>query len=77
MRRCVRYHNWLNNRCTEKLLFKNKKKELEKLHEKYAVGDETEVHTELEKIMLIEAEEIIRNEYDDLNGSKEIGLLIH
>jgi tRNA G10 N-methylase Trm11 len=38
---------------------------------------EVEVPTELEKIMLIESEEIIRSRYDDLQGSKEIALLIN
>jgi len=33
---------------------------------------ETEVPTELEKIMRVEAEEIIRCHFDDLQGSKEI-----
>lgn len=38
---------------------------------------EVEVPTELEKIMLKEAEEIIRSRYDDLQGSKEMALLIN
>jgi hypothetical protein len=52
-------------------LFKNKPQELKALKDGYARG-ETDIPTELEKIMLVEAEEIIRNQYDDLHGSKEI-----
>jgi len=76
MRRCVRWYNSLNNSYTEKLLFKNKKKDIEALKHKLATGG-VNVPTELEKIMLIEAEDIIRSRYDDLEGSKEISRLIH
>lgn len=58
------------------MLFKNKKGELLDLKNGFARGN-TNVPTELEKIMLVEAEEIIRNQYDDLAGSKEIALLIN
>jgi len=65
MRRCVGCYNRLNNNYTEKILFKNKPKELKALKDNYAQGG-TEIPSELEKIMLIEAEEIIRAKYDDL-----------
>lgn len=53
------YNNW-NNKYTEKILFKNKKRDLEELKGRHSQGA-TDVPTELEKIMLVEAEEIIRS----------------
>ena len=71
MRRCARFYNWLNHTFTEKILFKNKQKELEALVMDHAAGG-MEIPTELEKIMRVEAEEIIEKEYDNLEGAKEL-----
>lgn len=57
-------------------MFKNKKKDLQELVKTHA-RSETEVPTELEKIMLVEAEEIIKNRYDDLEGARVMSALIN
>ena len=56
-------------------MFKNQKKELEELKQKLAEGS-INVPTELETLMTIEAQELIQNHYDNLEGSKKLANLI-
>jgi hypothetical protein len=72
----VRFYNWLNKTFTEQILFKNNKKELEDLKLKHAQG-EVYIPTELEKIMKIEAVEVIKQYYDNIEGGEELTLLLN
>lgn len=72
----VRFYNWLNKTFTEQILFKNNKKELEDLKIKHAQG-EVYIPTELEKIMKIEAVEVIKQYYDNIEGGEELTLLLN
>jgi hypothetical protein len=56
-------------------MFKNKEDQLKDLVRQHASG-EVYVPTELETIMLIEAEEIIRHKYDHLEGRQDLTLLL-
>ena len=59
----------------DRILFKNQRRELEELKQKLAEGS-VNVPTELETLMRIEAEEFIKNYYDNKEGSKELIKLI-
>lgn len=59
---------WLNNHFVEQIMFQNTRADLVKLVRKHAKGD-VAVPTELEKIMLEEAEELIRQKYDHKTGA--------
>jgi len=65
MRRCVRFYLWLNRSFTEIIMFKNQRKELERLLTNHTSGD-VRVPTELERIVEVEAHELIRNYYDNV-----------
>mmetsp|Transcript_21579 Transcript_21579/g.33227 ORF Transcript_21579/g.33227 Transcript_21579/m.33227 type:complete len:988 (-) Transcript_21579:2058-5021(-) len=75
MRKCVRFYNWLNLKYTEQIMFKNRKNELEELKQRHAEGD-VNIPTELERIMQVEAKELIKQHYDHLEGSQELAVLI-
>lgn len=59
LRASVRFYNWLNLTFTEQIMFKNNKEELEEIKARHASG-EVNIPTELEKLMHLEGEEIIR-----------------
>ena len=59
---------WLNDRFVEQIMFQNTRADLVKLVRKHAKG-EVAVPTELEKIMLEEAEVLIRQKYDHKTGA--------
>jgi len=52
-------------------MFKNRRDELEKLKKDHAAGS-IDVPTELEKIMLTEARECIKKQYDDLDNMSKL-----
>lgn len=56
-------------------MFKNDKEELEEIKKQHAEG-KVDIPTELEKLMLVEGEEIIRNHYDNLQGSHNLAILM-
>lgn len=72
---CVRLYLWLQETFVELIMFKNQKSELESLKTKLATGS-VHVPTELESLMTIEAQELIENHYDNLEGEKELFKLI-
>lgn len=76
LRCCVSFYNWLNQKFTDQILFKNKKSELEYLSKAYAAGEVT-VPTELEVIMQNEAEYLIRGHYDNIDGDDELSNLFN
>lgn len=49
-------------------MFKNKKEDLQELQKSHCIGS-MEIPTELERIMQVEAEEIIKEKYNNLKGS--------
>ena len=64
----VRFYNWLNNTFVQKIMFKNRREELEALKKEHAAGG-IKTPTELEHIMLTEAKELVRNQYANLDGA--------
>lgn len=56
-------------------MFKNKKDVLEELVHSHAAGDVV-IPTELDTIMLTEAEEIITHYYDHVEGRQELASLL-
>ena len=72
MPKCVRFYNWLNNTFVQKIMFKNRRAELEALKKEHAEGS-VKTPTELEHIMLTEARELVRNQYANLEGAERLG----
>ena len=68
---CVRFYKSLNDRLVQKIMFKNKKNELEQLKKEHAQGG-TEIKTELENIMLAEAKELLRDRVENLEGRRQL-----
>jgi len=68
----VRFYNWLNNTFVQKIMFKNRREELEALKKDHAAGG-IKTPTELEHIMLTEARELVRNQYANLEGASKLG----
>jgi hypothetical protein len=56
-------------------MFKNNKEELEEIKKSHAQGN-VNIPTELENLMLVEGEEIIRQHFDHLEGSHNLALLM-
>lgn len=75
MRMSVRLYIWLNRTFTTQIMFKNKEDQLKDLVRQHAEG-EVYIPTELESIMQVEAEEIIRHHYDHLEGRQELTFLV-
>ena len=68
------WSNWyldLNNDYVEKIMFKNKPKVLDDILSKHSRG-EIDVPTELEILMLEEAEHLIQEIYDNSEGAIEL-----
>lgn len=72
---CVQFYVWLQNTFVEKLIFKNERQNLEILKKKLAEGS-INVPTELETLMISEAQEFIQHSYDNKEGSMELAKLL-
>jgi hypothetical protein len=57
-------------------MFKNRREDLEQIKKSIAAG-EVKVRTELERLMYVEAKEMIRNHYDNTEGENELKYLIN
>lgn len=68
---CVQLYLWLQNTFVNKLMFKNERLELEELKRNIA-GGSVDVPTELQALMTVESTEMIREHYDNLEGSKSL-----
>lgn len=75
IRKCVKLYIWLNKTFTEQIMFKNQIKELEALKLQHARGH-VEIPTELEALMIVEAHELIKLQYDHLKGQEELTILL-
>lgn len=64
---------WLQNTFVDKIMLKNKRAELEAIKLNLASGD-TNIPSELENLMIIEAKEKIRAYYDNKEGAKDLFL---
>lgn len=72
---CAKIYLGLQNCCVEKIMFKNKRAEIEKLLDEQLKGG-IEVPTELEVIMMDEAKDMIEEKFDNLEGSKELFIIL-
>lgn len=72
-RRCVRFYYFIQNNFIDKIIFKNQRQELENIKLNLAAGH-LDIPTELETMMKIEANELIREYYDNKEGAKELFL---
>jgi len=75
VRSLVKWYLWFNKSFTEQIMFKNNKQQLREIVKQHSAG-EVNIQTELERMMTIEAEEIIRSFYDHTQGKRELQVLL-
>jgi hypothetical protein len=76
MRSCVSWYLWLQRSFTQPIMFKNQEDHLGEVKTKLAQGDPF-VPTELERIMMQEAKELIFKHYDNVTGAQELYVLLN
>lgn len=75
--KCARCYLCLQRNCVIQILFKNQRKDLEHIVQEQAMGKMMTVPCELEKMMLIETKEKIRQKYDHLDGATELWKILY
>jgi hypothetical protein len=73
---CTKLYLFMNYYCVEKILFKNKEEEVDKLLSEQLKGA-VEIPCELEVIMLDESLQLIKEKYDHLEGSKSLHTMLN
>ena len=71
----AKFYIALNTYFTEQIMFKNNKEELETIVQSHAEG-QVKIPTELEKIMTVESEDLIKARYDHHEGKRELAELL-